>query len=242
MKKMLYPAVAALLCISFFSPQLLAQDSANLIRERSVAKTIHAESVRVPLTGHIPSGRTVENRLVENTMQQGSASSAGRAFPSLMPTANPNAATNPEKKSKSGSTSPLITVSSSLAVVLGLFAALIWVTRKFGTRGGGNKNIPKEVFQTLGSTSIDPRTQVSLLRCGQRILIVARTSSGVHPLGEITDKDEVNHLVATCTGDSKQEFHRALTALESEPAESGYIGSQPERTTARSHGRLFASA
>ena len=101
--------------------------------------------------------------------------------------------------------------------MLGLFAALIWATRKFGARGGGNKNIPKEVFQTLGSTSIDPRTQVSLLRCGQRILILARTNNGVHPLGEITDKDEVRHLIATCTGDSKQEFHNAWHLLNQSP-------------------------
>ena len=67
-----------------------------------------------------------------------------------MPTSGPSDGSNLERKPQSGSTSPLITVSSSLAVVLGLFAALIWATRKFGTRGGGNKNIPKESLPDTG--------------------------------------------------------------------------------------------
>lgn len=242
MNKFLYPALAAILCVSVSQSHLSGQDGANLIRERGIAKAVSADSMRAPGTRHLPAARSPQNRRAENTQSTGTEQSAARAFPSLMPTPGSNVGSTPEQKPNSGSTSPLITVSSSLAVVLGLFAALIWGTRKFGARGGGNKNIPKEVFQTLGSTSIDPRTQVSLLRCGQRILIIARTNNGVHPLGEITDKDEVSHLIATCTGDSKQEFRSALASLESEPTGSGYIGSQSEPTAARSRGQLFASA
>jgi flagellar biogenesis protein FliO len=242
MKKLLYPALAAVLCVSVSSSYVHGQDGANLIRERGIAKAVTTESMRAPVTSQMPSARAPRNRLVENTSLTSPEQSAAQSFPSLMPNSGPSNESSPESTPKPGSSSPLITVSSSLAVVLGLFAALIWATRKFGARGGGNKNIPKEVFQTLGSTSIDPRTQVSLLRCGQRILILARTNNGVHPLGEITDKDEVRHLIATCTGDSKQEFHNALASLESEPAGSGYIGSQPEPNVARSRGRLFASA
>ncbi|MGI9443324.1 MAG: FliO/MopB family protein [Rubripirellula sp.] len=242
MKKLLYPALAAALYVSFSSSPLRGQEGANLIHERGIAMAVTTDSMRAPVASQMPSARAPNNRLTENTALTSSDQSAAQAFPNLMPNSGPNDGSNPEGKPKSGSTSPLITVSSSLAVVLGLFAALIWATRKFGARGGGNKNIPKEVFQTLGSTSIDPRTQVSLLRCGQRILIIARTNNGVHPLGEITDKDEVSHLIATCTGDSKQEFRSALASLESEPTGSGYIGRQPERAAARSRSRLFASA
>ena len=242
MKKLLYPVLAAVLCVSVSSSYVQGQESANLIRERGIAKTVATDSMRAPATNALPSERAPRNRLAGNTALTTPKQSVAQTFPSLMPNSGPNDESSPDSKPKSGSTSPLITVSSSLAVVLGLFAALIWATRKFGARGGSNKNIPKEIFQTLGSTSIDPRTQVSLLRCGQRILILARTNNGVHPLGEITDKDEVSHLIATCTGDSKQEFHNALASLESEPAGSGYIGRQPEPAVARSRGRLFASA
>ena len=242
MTKLLYPTLAAVLCVGIASSHSSGQESANLIRKGSIAKAITADSMHVPVTRQMSSAKTPGNRRAENTALTDSKPSVARAFPSLMPTSGPDDGSNIEAIPKAGSTSPLITVSSSLAVVLGLFAALIWGTRKFGTRGGGNNIIPKEVFQTLGSTSIDPRTQVSLLRCGQKILIIARSSHGVQPLGEITDKDEVSHLIATCTGDSKQEFHRALASLESESTESGYIGNQPEPATARARGRLFASA
>ena len=249
MKKLLYPALTAVICLCVSASHSSGQDGTNLIRERGIAKTIPSSGAWASTDGQptsgtrrMPSVGPTTSRLSENTASLGTNPSAERAFPTLMPTAGTNDGSDAEQKPKSGSSSPLITVSSSLAVVLGLFAALIWGTRKFGARGGGNKNIPKEIFQTLGSTAIDPRTQVSLLRCGQRILIIARTNNGVHPLGEITNKEEVNHLIATCTGDSKEEFHSALSALESEPAGSGYVGSQPDPSTARSHGRLFASA
>ena len=242
MKKLLYPALAAVLFASISSSHLQGQESTNLIREQGIVKAVTTDSMRAPVTSQMPSATAPKNGLAKNPALTSRDESAARAFPSLMPNSSLTDGSNPESKPKSGSTSPLITVSSSLAVVLGLFAALIWATRKFGSRGTGNGSIPKEIFQTLGSTSIDPRTQVSLLRCGQRILIIARTNNGVHPLGEITDKDEVSHLVATCTGDSKQEFHNALASIETEPAGSGYIGSQPNTAAIRPRGRLFASA
>lgn len=241
MTKLLFPAFAAVLWVSISSNHAFGQEGANLIRKRGIAKTITTDSMRAPATAPRSSARTPANRGGETTALTSAEPSAAPAFPSLMSHSGPDDESSTKRKPNAASSSPLITVSSSLAVVLGLFAALIWGTRKFGARGGGNNLIPKEVFQTLGSTSIDPRTQVSLLRCGQRILIIARTNHGVQPLGEITDKDEVSHLIATCTGDSKQEFHRTLASLESEPTESGYIGKQPEPPSARSRGRLFAS-
>ena len=170
MKKLLYPAVAAVLFASISSSHLQGQESPNLIRERGIVKAVTTDSMRAPVTSQMPSATAPKNRLAKNPALTSRDESAARAFPSLMPNSSLTDGSNPESKPKSGSTSPLITVSSSLAVVLGLFAALIWATRKFGSRGTGNRSIPKEIFQTLGSTSIDPRTQVSLLRCGQRIL------------------------------------------------------------------------
>lgn len=242
MTKLLNPALAAFFYVSIFSSQSSGQEGANLIRKQSMAKAITTDSIRVPVIPEMSSARTSEYSRGENIALTNLQPSAAGAFPSLTPTPGSKDEAHTESKTKSGSTRTLMTVSSSLAIVLGLFAALIWGIRQFGTRAGGNNIIPKEIFQTLGSTSIDPRTQVSLIRCGQRILIIARTSHGVQSLGEITDKDEVRHLTATCTGESKQEFHRALVSFESEPTESGYISSPREPSTARSRGRLFASA
>ena len=138
---------------------------------------------------------------------------------------------------------PGFTVASSLAVVLGLFAGFVWLTRRFSSGGTANGVIPKDVIQNLGSTAIDSRTKVSMIRCGNRIIVVAQTATGIHPLSEITDVNEVQQLTASCIGDSKRNFANTLREFENEPAEKGFVGTPTESSpTPRSRGRLFASA
>ncbi len=134
---------------------------------------------------------------------------------------------------------PAVTVTSSLAVVLGLFAALVWMTRKFGSKGIHRGALPGEVLQSLGSTSIDPRTSVSMLRCGNRIVVFAQSATGVYPLTEITDAEEVRRLTASCLGESTQSFASTLKSIEQEPAADGFVGGQPKKVPQK-RSRLFA--
>ncbi len=138
---------------------------------------------------------------------------------------------------------PAVTVTSSLAVVLGLFAGLVWLTRKFGSRSMNHAAVPKEVLTSLGSTPIDSRTRITMLRCGNRILVVAQTATGLHPLSEITDPDEVRELTAACLGDSTQAFKSTLQSIEAEKTNSGFVDANAKTpsTEARSRGRLFAT-
>ena len=237
MKKLLYHTCVGLLVFCGLSDSAMAQDGASLIRNRGVLRTVERTQAHQPTTANSSTD------LVGISKSAAEEQAAIGTFPSLVPTSGQaNTGTDPDPTAAVRASSPLITVTSSLAVVLGLFAALIWVTRRFGGRAGGNGTIPKEIFQNLGSTSIDPRTQISLLRCGQRILIIARTNNGVHPLGEITGAEEVNQLTAACLGDSKQAFQTALQSMESEPTDGGYLGKDKKQPTARSRGRLFATA
>ena len=141
-----------------------------------------------------------------------------------------------------------ITVASSLAVVLGLFAAFVWLTRKFGSRSINGAGVPKEWVQPLGSTPIDSRTRITLVRCGNRILVMAQTAAGVQALTEITDAEEVRELTAACLGDAKPTFASALHSLENEKAGAGFVGTPPQRaavddrSTPCARGRLFTSA
>ncbi len=139
---------------------------------------------------------------------------------------------------------PALTVTSSLAVVLGLFAGLVWLTRKFGSRSMNQGAVPKEVLSSLGSTPLDSRTRITMLRCGNRILVVAQTATGLHPLSEITDPDEVRELTAACLGDSKHTFNSTLQSIEAEKTNSGFVDANvvTPSTRARSRGRLFATA
>ena len=136
----------------------------------------------------------------------------------------------------------VVTICSSLAVVLGLFAGFVWLNRKFGSGSGNHGAIPKEVVHPLGSTPIDSRNRVTMIRCGNRILVLAQNAQGVQPIAEITSPDEVRDLTAACLGNSKQAFATTLQSIEKEGADPGFLGAQPSQRSPRSRGRLFASA
>ncbi len=163
------------------------------------------------------------------------ATERGLDFPSL---AAPADAGVTEDESTGGFASPVITVVSSLVVVLGLFATLIWLTRRFGGGAVRAGAMPSDVIQNLGSTALDAQTRVTMLRCGNRIVVAAQTSGGVHPLCEITDPREVHELIVACTGQPQPSF--ADTRQQVPPAvEEPTAAVLPE---ARRRGRLFASA
>ncbi|TWU57437.1 FliO/MopB family protein [Rubripirellula reticaptiva] len=141
---------------------------------------------------------------------------------------------------------PAVTVTSSLAVVLGLFAAMVWLTRKFGSRSIAPGAIPRDVVEHLGSSPIDARTRLTMIRCGSRILVLSQTATEVRQLSEITDPEEVRRLTAACLGDSKRNFASTLQSIEKEPATPGFTSEPqsfqtPAAETPRSRGRLFST-
>ena len=141
---------------------------------------------------------------------------------------------------------PAVTVTSSLAVVLGLFALMIWLTRRFSGRSLGQTALPGEVLQSLGTTTLDARTKINLLRCGGRVIVVAQTATGVFPISEFTSPEEVRQLIAACQPGSRQSFAQTLQAFEQEPTPRGFAGSDGSPTDVavdrRKRGRLFATA
>ena len=143
---------------------------------------------------------------------------------------------------RNGLAAPAVTVTSSLAVVLGLFAALVWLTRKYGSRTLGTGGIPKDVLASLGSAAIDSRTRVTMLRCGGRILVFAQTAGAIQPLSEITDPEEVRQLTAACLGDAKDTFAATLKSMEHESGDSGFLGNARTEPQPRPRGRLFTTA
>ncbi len=164
------------------------------------------------------------------------------AFPALVSRA-PGNLDDPSVKTSTGKLAgPAVTITSSLAVVLGLFAAMVWMTRRFGSRGMNQGALPREILESLGTTSIDPRTRVTMLRCGNRILVVALTATGVHPLAEISDPEEVRQLTATCLGDAKRSFVSTLQSIENEPVPPGFVASTDRPATPHRRSRLFATA
>ena len=80
-----------------------------------------------------------------------------------------------------------------------------------------------------------------MVRCGNRVLILAQSATGVHPLSEISEPDEVRHLTAACLGNSKKSFDSALQSIEREKADGGFLGNQIDPPTPRASKRLFAT-
>jgi flagellar biogenesis protein FliO len=157
------------------------------------------------------------------------AVSASRAFgPEPFPTAGrDDVGGKPE--GKASQMRPLVTVTSSLAIVLGLFGGLVWLVRRSGGKAG--TQLPEEVFSLLGRTTLGPRQTISLARCGRRILVLAVSPGTTTTLAEITDPDEVADLIAQCgNGGSRQLFQRTLQEMgERGPVAPGFVDADPER-------------
>lgn len=88
-------------------------------------------------------------------------------------------------------------VVASLAVVLGLLFGFIGISRRFGgtVRSSG---LPDEVVQVLGQFSLGGRQRACVVRFGSKLLALSVTPTGIEPLGELDDPDEVEGLTQLC--------------------------------------------
>lgn len=138
------------------------------------------------------------------TPQASQTSPAGRQSsfdaPSLSPPKNHDLASHNEPgkdpDKQPGGIQSALTVGGSLAVVLGIFFAIVWVLRRASPNGFGT--LPGAAFEVLGRAALANRQQVHLLRCGNKILLVSVTATGAQTLTEITDPSEVERLAALC--------------------------------------------
>ena len=95
-----------------------------------------------------------------------------------------------------GGLSSVLTLCGSLAVVLAGFFVIVWVLRRASPRGFGM--LPPEAFEILGRAPLANRQQAQLVRCGNKLLLVAVNTEGAQTLTEITDPAEVERLAAVC--------------------------------------------
>ncbi len=91
------------------------------------------------------------------------------------------------------------TVIASLAVVLGLFAIIVWLGRRVGPKG--NAALPGEVVETLGRAPLSGRQQMQLVRVGNKLLLLSVTPTSAETLTEITDPAEIDRLAGICRQD-----------------------------------------
>ena len=199
-------------------------EEASVYGRRSVAR-VAADVVPVSATQSVSQESASRKSVSQPSAQLKPERSL--AFPSLNVDSNTAGESGtPALPKKNQFAAPLVTVTSSLAVVLGLFAVLVWISRKYGSKSMGG-SIPNEVMESLGSTAIDPRTRITMIRLGGRILVVAQTATGIQPISEITDSEEVRRLTALCVGNSKAQFATTLKSIEGEPVGEGFLDQPP---------------
>lgn len=142
--------------------------------------------------------------------------------------------TGPPRPRAGSSLGSLLTMSSSLAMVLGLFFVAAWLFRKQGA--GGLGNLPKEVVEVLGRTNLPGRQHLQLIRCGSKLLLVSVTAGGAETLTEICDPAEVERLAGLCrrgrADSSTASFRQVLDDWGRQPHAGGFLDREPAESPA----------
>jgi flagellar biogenesis protein FliO len=89
-----------------------------------------------------------------------------------------------------------VNAATSLGIVLGLFVLVAWAVRRGMPRG--STSLPREAVEVLGRAQLVGRQQVHLVRCGNKIVLLNVSPSGVETLTEISDPAEVDRLHSIC--------------------------------------------
>ena len=115
-------------------------------------------------------------------------------------------------------TGSLFTIFSSLAIVIGLFLCVIWVSR----RGWGIRQpaLSTDVVEIVGRAPLTARQHLQLIKFADRLLLVAVTADSSETLAEITDPDEITRVRALCArakpDSNASSFREVFSALNSE--------------------------
>lgn len=134
----------------------------------------------------------------------------------------------------------------SLALVLGLYFAFVWVMRKINP--GGDRGLPPEVVSVMGQVAFGPRRNLQLVRLGSKLLLLMNSPEGTQPIGEITDALEVEYLTSLCPGKTQNNgsvgaIHLAAKRLaESSPQRTDAPQQTPSSTNLTQVIRMLESA
>lgn len=120
----------------------------------------------------------------------------------------------------------IATVVSSLAVVVGLLGVVAWLARRFHPTP---QSLPSELYQHLGTTTLGGRQSIHVMRFGAKLLLVVAGPTGLQPLAELTDADDVERLTALCRPKSSSTIAATLQRVVAD-----WSNSSPPRAGARS--------
>lgn len=112
-------------------------------------------------------------------------------------------------------------VLGSLAIVVGGYLGFVWLMRK--TNPKANAGLPSEVFELVGTTRLNTKQTLQLVRLGSKLLLLVHGDEGTHPIAEITDPEEVEYLTSVCNqGGSRRTAPRSTRPSRSSSRVSGF--------------------
>ena len=131
----------------------------------------------------------------------------------------------------------IYTMLSALAIVVGAFLLCAWLTKRSGARNAATM-LPAEVVSVLGRVPLAARQFADLLRVGNKLVLIALTPTGAQTLTEVTDPVEVDRLVGLCRQSdphsTTKAFEQVFRQMSREPAQGGFLGSDPSLTSLQS--------
>ena len=113
----------------------------------------------------------------------------------------------------------------SLGLVLILFLGVAWFVKR--AQPQSHAILPTGVIEVLGRMPISQKQQLQLVRMGPKLLLVSSTGTGMQTLGEISDPNQVEQMVAMCqanrAGGITQSFRQVMGQFENENVQ-GFLG------------------
>lgn len=188
----------------------------------------------------VPDSRAADSRAADTAKPEAAPSPAKADAESPLPLAPRNERRKLETTGPQTPTGAMLTVTGSLAVVLGLFFTVVWITRRALPRAA--TSLPGEVVEVLGRTPLSGRQNMHLIRIGGKLLLVSVTATGAETLTEVTDPGEVERIAGLCkqgqAGSVTATFRQVLSQIGSEPAQRGFLGdaARDDRPTAARNG------
>ncbi len=163
------------------------------------------------------------------------AATRSQESPAVPPLTPPSTEARGSWAQTSGARGSFTSAMLGLALVVGLFVAVMWALRRIQPKAAAL--LPPEVVEVLGRAPLAGRQQAHVLRFGNKLLLVSVSPGGADFLGELDDPREVDRISGLCQErnprSATQAFQNMLQHLSTPPKTisarvpaSGRVGGQ----------------
>ncbi len=218
--------------VASWKPQSLADHSSGSIPAPTTAATIRSEAWNSGegILAVTPVSRMEPERRLE---PEQSRDPLDQRLP------GPSPATSRHEPNAAGTTpglgqgaKSLMQTGVALAIVLALLFCFVWVFKR--TAPKSLLPLPTEALQVLGNAPLHGKQHLRLIRLGHRVLLLTVSETTSQTLAEVTDPEEVKHLLELCQGTNVRAQAQTFEAVLREHGRErtkGFLGSQQDEVS-----------